>query len=158
MYYSHRWIVIALLIMASLQLVACGGTSVEAATEKPAHLEEIEGSEFKRVVVTEKAAERLGIQTEQVVSGTEIASTDSEAAFTPTDGHIVVPYTAVLYGLHGETWVYTSPEPLTYVRHPITIERIDGDVAILSEGPATGTEVVTVGVIELYGEESGIKK
>jgi hypothetical protein len=31
--------------------------------------------------------------------------------------------------------------------------RIDGDRAILSDGPAPGTEVVTVGAAELLGTE-----
>ena len=158
MWNNQRWIVMVLLLIGSLQLVACGGSpAADAAAEKPAHLEEIEGSEFKRVILTEKAAERTGVETEPVMSGAEIASTDA-STFTPTDNHRVVPYAAVLYGLHGETWLYTNPAPLTYLREAITVERIEGDLAILSEGPEPGTEVVTVGVIELYGEETGIKK
>ncbi len=141
---NHRWIVFMLLCLAALLLSACGGTaSATIKTEKPAHLEEIEGSEFKRVVLTERAAERLDIQTAQV---------------SEEQGNMVVPYSTVIYGLHGETWLYTNLEPLAYVRHPITIERIEGGLAFLSEGPALGAEVVTVGVAELYGEETGIKK
>lgn len=153
----QRWIGIVLLLIAGLQLAACGGSSAEAAKEKPAHLEEIAGSEFKQVVLTEKAAERTGIETAPVISGAEVASTDADA-FTPPADQIVVPYAAVIYGLNGETWLYTSPAPLTYVREAITIERIEGDLAFLTEGPEVGTDVVTVGVIELYGEETGIKK
>ena len=157
---NHRWIVIVLLLIAAIQLAACGGSSAAGAeSEKPAHLEEVEGSEFKQVVLTERAAERLDIQTAPVVSGAELAVAGAGAAdFVPADDHLVVPYAAVIYGLHGETWVYTSPEPLTYLRQPITVERIEGGLAILTEGPALGTEVVTVGVAELYGEETGIKK
>jgi hypothetical protein len=58
--------------------------------------------------------------------------------------------------LNGETWTYTSPEPLTFVRAPITVEAIDADLAYLSAGPAPGTEVVTVGAAELFGVESGV--
>lgn len=154
-----RWIIAVLLLIAGLQLAACGGSRrpAEAATEKPAHLEEIEGSEFKRVVLTERGAERIGIETAPVISSAEVVSADP-SSFVPPDDQLVVPYGAVIYGLHGETWAYTNPEPLTYVREPITIERIEGDLAILSEGPEPSTEVVTVGVIELYGEETGIKK
>jgi hypothetical protein len=68
----------------------------------------------------------------------------------------VIPYAAVLYDLHGETWVYTSLEPLVYVRHPIVVDYIDGDLAVLSEGPPAGTEVVMAGAAELFGAESGI--
>ena len=70
----------------------------------------------------------------------------------------VVPYAAVLYGVNGETWVYTAPEPLVFVRQPITIDYIEGDLAILSEGPEAGTAVVTVGAAELFGAETGVSK
>jgi hypothetical protein len=59
----------------------------------------------------------------------------------------------VLYDLHGETWVYTNPSPLTFVRNRVSIDNIDGDLAVLSQGPPSGTAVVTVGVPELYGTE-----
>ncbi|HEX6287734.1 MAG TPA: hypothetical protein VFZ66_01015 [Herpetosiphonaceae bacterium] len=69
---------------------------------------------------------------------------------------MVIPYGAVIYDLHGETWVYTSPESLTYVREGILVDYIDGDMAVLSEGPSTGTQIVTVGAAELYGIEFGV--
>jgi hypothetical protein len=62
----------------------------------------------------------------------------------------------VLYDVHGETWVYTSLEPLIYVRHSISVDYIEGDVAVLSEGPPAGTEVVMAGAAELFGAEAGI--
>ena len=65
----------------------------------------------------------------------------------------VVPHSSLIYGAHGETWVYTSPEPLTYVRHPVSVDYVQGDLAVLSDGPPAGTEVVSVGVAELYGTE-----
>jgi hypothetical protein len=69
----------------------------------------------------------------------------------------VVPYAAVIYDPEGKTWVYTEPKPLTFVRAPVSVAYIDGDLAVLSEGgPADGTAVVTVGVPELYGTELGV--
>lgn len=68
----------------------------------------------------------------------------------------VVPYAAVIYDTHSKTWVYTSTANLNYVRHSITVEYIEGDRAILSDGPAAGTQVVTVGGAELFGTEFGI--
>jgi hypothetical protein len=143
MKHRNHGAVLALLIIASLLLSACSQSSAEATHEKPAHLEEIEGSDFKRVVLTEKAAERLDIQMAKV---------------SAEEGKMIVPYSTIIYGLNGETWLYTSPEKLTYVRHPIAIDRIEGSQAFLSDGPDLGTDVVTVGVVELYGEETGIKK
>ncbi|HEX6867287.1 MAG TPA: hypothetical protein VF119_00710, partial [Candidatus Limnocylindrales bacterium] len=56
----------------------------------------------------------------------------------------------------GATWAYTNPEGLLFVRAPISVERIVGDLAILSEGPPAGTLVVTVGGAELWGAEHGV--
>lgn len=70
----------------------------------------------------------------------------------------VVPYAAVLYGLRGETWTFVRTEPLVFVRQPITVEYIQGDLAVLTDGPAAGTAVVTVGGAELFGIETGIGK
>jgi hypothetical protein len=68
----------------------------------------------------------------------------------------VVPYAALIYGLYGETWVYTNPEPLVYVREAVTVDFIEGDMAVLLEGPPAGTAVVTAGGAELFGAESGV--
>jgi hypothetical protein len=67
-----------------------------------------------------------------------------------------VPYAAVLYDAQGETWVYTNPEKLVFVRTQVKIDRIDGDVALLLEGPPSGTSIVTVGLAELFGAETGV--
>ena len=66
---------------------------------------------------------------------------------------MVVPYSAVYYDGKGAPWVYTNPEPLVFERQRIEVERIVGDVAILTDGPPTGTTVVTVGAALLYGAE-----
>jgi len=141
-----RWMMV-ILIMAALPLTACAQKPTGVSTEKPAVVETIEGSEFKRVKLTEKAAERLGIQT-VAVRGEEVNGSQ----------RLVVPYAAVIYGLHGETWVYTNGEPLVFVRQAIDVESIDGDVAVLLDGPPAGTAVVTVGGVELYGAETGVSK
>jgi len=39
------------------------------------------------------------------------------------------------------------------VRQEISIDRVDGDSVMLSDGPPAGTEVVTVGAAEVYGSE-----
>jgi hypothetical protein len=65
----------------------------------------------------------------------------------------VIPYSAVLYDISGNTWVYSNPEPLVFVRHPIDVETIEGDRAVLQQGPAIGTTIVTAGSAELLGVE-----
>jgi hypothetical protein len=134
-------------ILAALPLAACSQKPAGVSTDKPAYVEAIEGSDLKRVVLTEKAAERLDIQialvSEEQVEGTQ---------------RLVIPYAALIYGLNGETWAYIMPEPLTFVREGITVDYIEGDMAVLLVGPAIGTEVVTVGVAELLGAETGVSK
>lgn len=65
----------------------------------------------------------------------------------------VAPYEAVYYDGQGKAWVYANPEPLVYVRMPIQIERIEGNLAVLNDGPPLGTRVVTTGAPLLYGAE-----
>jgi hypothetical protein len=68
----------------------------------------------------------------------------------------VVPYSAVMYDAQGDTWVFTNPEPLVFVRQAIAIEYIHKDLAVLKEGPPTGTVIVSVGAAELMGVEQKI--
>src|SRR5439155_95919 len=65
----------------------------------------------------------------------------------------VVPYGAVYYDAQGATWVYVNTAPRTFERQKIGIERVIGDLAVLSEGPPVKTAVVTVGAALLYGAE-----
>lgn len=128
-------------------LSACAPKTEAAEKIPPSKTEAVEGSEFKRLILTEKAVERLDVQTAPVrmeqVNGSE---------------HKVIPYAAVLYGLNGETWTYTNPEPLVYFREVVVVDHIDGDMAVLLEGPEVDMPVVTVGVSLLYGAEIGVSK
>lgn len=120
-------------------LTGCAEPVAEAASgAEPAQMEPVTGTEFKKITLTQRAVERLGLATAQVAG--------SESALT-------VPYAAVLYDADGGTWVYTNPEPLVYLRAKITVDRIDGDTAALTEGPPAGTTVVTLGAAELFGAE-----
>ena len=74
-------------------------------------------------------------------------------AVDPQTQKLTVPYGAILYDSSGKAWVYTNPEPLVYVRQSITVQRINGDVAVLTDGPPAGTVVVTTGAEELLGTE-----
>jgi hypothetical protein len=65
----------------------------------------------------------------------------------------VVPYSAVYYDGKGGAWVYVNTNPLTFERQRIAVERVAGDVAVLSDGPPVGTPIVTVGASLLYGAE-----
>ena len=69
------------------------------------------------------------------------------------DKHKVVPYSALYYDPTGTAWVYVNTMPLTYERQRVRVERIVRDMAILADGPATGTSVVVTGAPLLYGAE-----
>ena len=129
------------IIGCALLGAGCGGESEEVAADEPATVEAIEGTDLSRVVLTSRAAQRIGVRT------------------APTRGvsgnRTVIPYDAVLYDPNGATWTYTSPKHLVFVRKDITVDRNDGERAILSAGPASGTPVVTVGATENWGVEYG---
>jgi hypothetical protein len=225
-----------LLVVVGIGATACGYSApAEGEGDEPAKVEAIEDSDVSKVVLTEDAARRIGLETgavalsnvdsDVVVRGlvaadpaaagsflvhvslpaTELAQVDvsraarvlavfgSDGVVAPLVGHAAsggtltyrldgagrivhagqrvrvevaltgsgqqktIPYSAVIYGVEGGTWTYTSAGPLTFIRAPITVAAVEGDVAILSDGPDPGTEVVTVGGEELLGTEFAIE-
>jgi hypothetical protein len=140
---------IVALLIASLALSACGGgsTATAASVEKPYTLEKVDGSDYQIVLLTEKAAQRLLVETGKVAEE-QIAA----------GKRMVVPYSALIYGKHGETWVYVTPKPLGFQRADVTVDYIEGDKVFLTDGPTVGTEIATVAVAELYGADTGEKK
>lgn len=233
--------IVAALVIAGLPLAACSESEAPAHIA-PATVEHIEGTDVSRVILSAKAAERLGVETATVEerevvrkrtpggevvptptdkvagldavwvrvtlndsdlqkvdrnqpalvlsgddpeSGLPAKAADTQALgdLTETPGALyyvvegagedlvpgqrvrvetplsgsgtqkIVPHSAVIYGAHGETWVYTSPEPLIFVRQPVTVDYVEGDLAVLAEGPPAGTAIATVGVPEIFGAE-----
>ena len=134
----------ALCVGPSMSAFAAEATAASLKQIKASKVEKIDGSDLKRVTLTQKAAERLDIKTGKMAA-------DGAGVMT-------APYASIVYDGKGKTWVYTNPEPLVYVRAPVVIESIKGQTAMLKSGPATGTTVVVVGVAELDGAESGIGK
>jgi hypothetical protein len=227
---------VAWLIISSLTLSACIDASRPPGDPEPARIVHIEGTELSRVELTEKAAERIDVQTvtvreEHVVRTREfggqvvdtndgvlvrVALNDSDLdlvdrgqralvrplglestgwlaqVVAPPDAkeatgalyclvhgtqsglaldervyvkvslsgsetlQKVIPYAALLYDTQGVTWAYTRVESLAFVRHRVVVDFIEGEWAVLSEGPPAGTEVVTTGAGELFGAEAGI--
>ena len=135
---------LVLFLLLGLYLTACApAATTEEEENKPVSLEPIEGTDLNRVILTDKAAERLGLETVQVLT-------------QQVDGaeRLVIPYAALLYDPSGQAWVYVNVEPLIFVRQAITVDSIQGDKVFLSEGPEAGANVVTMGATELYGSES----
>ncbi len=141
---AQRWAAVALLVSAGPLVPACGQPAAEAATlEEPATMEAIAGTEFSRITLVPEAQQRLDIQT------IEVRQLEGRL-------RLAVPHSALLYDAEGATWVYVETEPRVYVRHAVTVDRVDDEQVVLHDGPAEGTMVVTVGAAELYGVESGI--
>jgi len=137
------------LIAGVVSLSACSGEAssgydYETATHhEPAELEPIKGTDVQRVIFDAVSAKRVGLKTAQIRQ----------------DGRKeIMPYAALIYDAEGKTYAYTAPEPLTYVRQEIEIDHYDGDSVVLSDGPPVGTEVVTVGVDEVYGTEFEVEE
>jgi len=146
----NKWMVLVLMFIAIFLLSGCSRGDAEATKIEPAQLEPVAGTDFNKVTLTKKAAERLDIQSEEIREESLSGSMKT-----------IVPYAGVIYGLNGETWVFVrnpGPDSLTFVREPITIDYIEGDMAVITDGPTPGTHVVTVGVAELYGTDSGVGK
>lgn len=138
--HSKELMLILVMGIACMMLWGCGTTKANANPD-PATSEEIDlGRHIVRL--TARAAERTGVQTAPVLAG--------EGTRT------VVPFDAIVYWPDGSSWVYVMTADLEYVRQTINVESVDGDTAVLSEGPAPGTLVVTVGQSEFWGVESGV--
>ncbi|WP_210506147.1 hypothetical protein [Naasia sp. SYSU D00057] len=130
---------VAGVFLVGAALAGCSAQSSEATGhEEPVAIEHAEGSDVARLTLTSQAADRLGLET---------APVQQDA------GGLRIPYSALLYMADGSTWVYASNEELVFEREPVTVVRIEGDTVLLSDGPAVGTEVATVGAAELFGSE-----
>ena len=144
--FRNCWLAVGLII-GGMQLTACQRPAGTTKAESPAEVKHIEGSELSVVTLTVKAIERIALKTDEV---REQKATRSAAL------RRAVPYSSVIYGRNGETWVYTSPQPRTFVRHKVDVDYIEGETAFLTDGPPAGTVVASIGVAELYGTEFSV--
>ena len=142
---KHVWPAAGLLTAAALALAACS-TAPAPDLAPPATVVPVKGSDIPRLELAPSAVQRLGIQTRPVT-----AAAPGAAGATK-----VIPYAAVVYDTDGSSWTYVETAADTYVRQPITVTVIRGDVALVSAGPPVGAQVVTVGSAELLGTEYNI--
>jgi hypothetical protein len=133
----------ALFVVAVGGLAGCqtvAGAEVDPA-DSPASVETAADGGPATLTLVEDAERRLAIETAPVGGG---------------PGALSLPYAAIVYDADGATWTFVELEPRVYQRAPVTVSSVDGDRAVLSDGPAPGTDVVTVGAAELVGVEAGI--
>ena len=153
---SNRW-GIAALALGALLLLGCASSQATAKETKtpPASVEKIDGSAVSRVTLVPRAAERLALKTAPVG---EIPIAPRGIIGAPILPRLVVPYAAVIYDNTGNTWVYTNPTPLVFIREPVHVDFVQDGTAVLFSGPPLGVFVVVAGSAELYGAETGVGK
>lgn len=127
---------VVVLIAIGLCLAAC-----ERKPERPAEIKQPaisagEASGIYRVRLTAKKVEEYHIRT---------------APVREAPGGTVVPQSALLVDHAGAAWIFTNPQPQLFIRQPVKVTSMDGELAVLSEGPPAGTEVVIVGADKLLG-------
>jgi hypothetical protein len=115
--------------------------SVTAEPYEPAALESTGPDKPARVILTEEAVDRVALQTTEVKA---------------LGKNLTVDHAALVFDKAGKPWVFSVVGPRTYVRATVTIKEVQDNVVTLSAGPRAGTQVVTVGAIELWGAELGI--
>ncbi len=71
---------------------------------------------------------------------------------------ITVPWSAVVFDVHGGSWIFENVGPRKYARKRVEVAYSHGTDAVLSSGPASGTKVVIAGVQQLFGAETGFNK
>jgi len=124
---------VSAVLVGALQLTTSGATSpalAEAAVKiPPAQVEPVAGTQLKRIKLDSKAVQRLDVQTAEVRQ--------------EPSGKKIIPYASVIYDLKG-AWVYTNPEPLTYLRHSVTVELIRGDELGYSDALLGAFAAITV--------------
>jgi hypothetical protein len=128
------------LIVAGVVISGCSQPAAAAPKEEAIKVEKHESGPAT-ITLSAKAAERLGVQTGEVRG----------------DGaQKTIPYAAIIYDAKGATWTYAATGGLVYERAAIAVDRIEGDDAYLTDGPPSGTAVVTRGAAELNGAETGV--
>jgi hypothetical protein len=115
---------------------SAGASQADVPQEVSARVEQTDESQPAKIIISERARQRLGIRTTPVRS---------------VSGSLIIPYSAVVYDAEGEAWAFSEPEARTFIR-----VSIKDDSVRLTEGPPPGTKVVIVGAPELVGAEAGI--
>ncbi len=75
-----------------------------------------------------------------------------------TAARLTIPSSALVYDIHGSSWVYENVQPHVFTRRRVELERIEEATAILRRGLRAGAQVVAAGAAELYGTEFGVGK
>lgn len=72
--------------------------------------------------------------------------------------NLVVPFSAILYDIHGGEWVYEQIALQKFARRRVEVRSVVNGNAILARGPKPGAQVVIAGAAEIFGTEFGSGK
>jgi RND family efflux transporter MFP subunit len=71
---------------------------------------------------------------------------------------LMIPWGAVVFDIHGGTWVYENVAPHKYARRRVEVARVAEGAAQVKRGLSAGAKVVIRGAAELWGTEFGAGK
>lgn len=128
-------------LLAGLPFPGCQQKSDTATKIEPIAIEDSRDSLYRVRLTASKAAE-YKIDTATV--GEEMMSGQTRR---------VIPVAAVVRDQFDNTWTVTNPDDLVFMRSRVQISHIEGELAVLSDGPQAGTAVVTVGADKLLSSE-----
>jgi len=123
-------------------LAGCASSASSAAQSPTSKLVTLPGTATPSVVLTPLGAQRIGLETAPVSAGPGGAAT--------------FPYAALLYEPNGQLAVYVSAGTLTYTRHYVKLDAVNGGQVTVASGVTLGERVVTDGAEELLGIQNGV--
>lgn len=130
------------LLVMSVLSAGCGEDKPSSVAAEKTVIAETAVKGIKTVTLSALGLQRIDLKTSKVAQGTNGKE---------------IPYSAVIYAPDGATWTFVSTTAArTFQRNAIAIERIDGEIAYLSDGPDVGADVVSQGAAQLYGAEFGL--
>lgn len=70
----------------------------------------------------------------------------------------VVPWSSIVQDYYGGAWVYEQISTHKFIRRRVQVKQVFGAWAVLEQGPAVGTKVVSTGAAEVFGTEFWVQK
>ena len=70
---------------------------------------------------------------------------------------LTLPWSAVVIDIYGGNWIYTQQSKNSYERQRVFLDHVNGNQAVISEGPPEGSKIVANGALELFGVETGFR-
>lgn len=72
-----------------------------------------------------------------------------------TKNSLAIPWSSIVYDIHGNTWVYVQESSHTFSRKRVFLDHVIGNQALINEGLTDGAKVVMNGALEIFSVETG---